>query len=93
MENLDIIEYAHTYEKLERQNVPLWISNLRSNIEKFLSGFSHIKEALAIFITCDQTNNSGAQMDMQTVLENSLMFLVWKRHARRMIYCDRDLEV
>ena len=34
MEYLDIVEYAHKYEKLDRENVPLWISNFRSNIMK-----------------------------------------------------------
>ena len=29
---LDIAEYAHTYEKLDKQNVPLWISNFKLSI-------------------------------------------------------------
>ena len=79
MEYLDIVEYAHKYEKLDRENVPLWISNCRSSIVKVLSSFSHIEEALALFITCDETNNSEEQqMDIKLVSANSLMFLVYK---------------
>ena len=58
MECLDIVEYVHKYEKLGRENVPLWISKFRSSIVRVLSGFSHIEEALALFITSDETNNS-----------------------------------
>ena len=72
----DIVEYAHTYEKSDRQNVPLWISNPRSSIVKVLSEFSNIEEVLAYFITSDQTNKADPQMDMKLVLANSLMFLV-----------------
>ena len=70
---------AHTYEKLDRQNVPLWISNFKSSIVKVLSGFSHIEETFTSFITRDKTNNLEAQMDMKTVSINSLMFLVLER--------------
>ena len=47
IEYLDIFDYAHTYEKLDGQNVSLWISNFRSIILKVLSGFSHVEESLA----------------------------------------------
>ena len=60
MEYLDIVEYAHKYEKLDRENVPLWISNFRSSIVKVLSGFSYIEETLDLFITSDETNNAEA---------------------------------
>ena len=50
IEYLDIVEYAHTYKKLDGQNVLLWISNFRSIIVNVLSGFSHIEKALALFM-------------------------------------------
>ena len=55
---LDIVEYAHKYEQLDRQNVPLWISNFRPSIVKILSGFSHIEVVFDLFITSDETNNA-----------------------------------
>ena len=79
MEYLDIAEYAHKYEKLDRENVPLWISNFRSSIVKVLSGFSHIEEALALFITSDETNNSEDQADIKFMSVNSMMLLVLEK--------------
>ena len=81
MEYLDIIEYAHTYEKLDRQNVPLWISNFISSIVKVLSVFSHIDEALTLFIT-SQTNNADAQIDIRVVSANSMMLLVLEKASK-----------
>ena len=37
MEYLDNVEYAHKYEKLDRENVPHWICNFQSSIVKVLS--------------------------------------------------------
>ena len=82
MEYLDIVEYAHTYEKLEGQNVPLWFSNFRSSIVKVLSGFSHIEKALALFIAIDQTNNADAQIYMRVVSANSIMLLVLEKASK-----------
>ena len=82
MEYLDIAEYAHTYEKLDNQKATFRISRFRLSIVEVLSGFSHIQEASALFITSDQTNNSEAQIDMKVVSGNSLMFLVLKKACK-----------
>ena len=60
------------------------MSNFRSSIVKGLLGFSHIEEALALFISSDQTNNSEAQIDMKFVATNSIMLLVPEKE------CDDD---
>ena len=39
MQYLDIVEYAHKHEKLDREKIHLWMSYFRSNIVKVLSGF------------------------------------------------------
>ena len=79
MEYFEIVEYAHTYEKLERQNVSIWISNFKLSIMKVLLGFLHIEETVALFTTSNQSNNANVKMKIKLVSANALMFLVLEK--------------
>ena len=50
IEYFEIVEYANTYEKLDKQNVPFWISNFQSSMVKIYHDL-HIEEALVLFVT------------------------------------------
>ena len=41
---------------------------------KVLSGFLHIKEALDLFITSDETNNAESQVNIKFMSANSTRF-------------------